>query len=144
MQKFLPYLRIAFSATCLIACVLLIVLWVRSYWYEDSVWYTDRNIVVSGVLSIPGSIVFQHLQMSGTDKHGWNFKTKRVPTQIVSGWKWEHDPGHLSVPVPTWFLCGLVISFGVIPWLRWRFSLRTLLIATTLVAVVLGLIVWAQ
>jgi len=25
-------LRIAFSATCLIACVLLIVLWVRSYW----------------------------------------------------------------------------------------------------------------
>ncbi len=27
------YLRIAFSATCLIACVLLIVLWVRSYWW---------------------------------------------------------------------------------------------------------------
>ena len=32
---------------------------------------------------------------------------------------------------------------GVAPWLRWRFSLRTLLIATTLVAVVLGLIVWS-
>ena len=30
------------------------------------------------------------------------------------------------------------------PWLRWRFSLRTLLIATTLVAVVLGLIVWLE
>jgi hypothetical protein len=31
------------------------------------------------------------------------------------------------------------------PWIRWssRFSLRTLLIATTLVALVLGLIVWA-
>jgi hypothetical protein len=32
------------------------------------------------------------------------------------------------------------------PWLRqlgWRFSLRTLLIATTLVAIGLGLIVWA-
>jgi hypothetical protein len=28
--------------------------------------------------------------------------------------------------------------------LRWRFSLRTLLIATTLVAVVLGLIVWLR
>jgi hypothetical protein len=28
-------------------------------------------------------------------------------------------------------------------WKRWRFSLRTLLIATTVIAVVLGLIVWA-
>jgi hypothetical protein len=28
-------LRIAFSATCLIACVLLIVLWVRSYWGSE-------------------------------------------------------------------------------------------------------------
>src|SRR4051794_14830990 len=28
-------LRIAFSATCLIACVLLIALWVRSYWMDD-------------------------------------------------------------------------------------------------------------
>ena len=31
-------LRIAFSATCLIACVLLIVLWVRSYWWVDAVY----------------------------------------------------------------------------------------------------------
>ena len=30
-------LRIAFSATCLIACVLLIVLWVRSYWWVEEV-----------------------------------------------------------------------------------------------------------
>ena len=28
-------LRIAFSAACLVACVLLIVLWVRSYWWCD-------------------------------------------------------------------------------------------------------------
>ena len=30
-------LRIAFSATCLIACVLLIVLWVRSYWCTEDI-----------------------------------------------------------------------------------------------------------
>jgi len=29
------YLRIAFSVTCGIACVLLVVLWVRSYWSVD-------------------------------------------------------------------------------------------------------------
>ena len=31
-------LRIAFSATCLIACVLLIVLWVRSFFCENVVY----------------------------------------------------------------------------------------------------------
>ena len=31
------YLRVAFSATCLIACVLLIVLWVRSLNHIDRI-----------------------------------------------------------------------------------------------------------
>ena len=31
------YLRIAFSVMCGIACVLLIALWVRSYWWADTV-----------------------------------------------------------------------------------------------------------
>jgi hypothetical protein len=38
------------------------------------------------------------------------------------------------------------LSLPAMPWIRhlkWRFSLRTLLIATTLVAVALGLAVWA-
>jgi hypothetical protein len=35
MCRFLRYLQIAFSATCLVACVLLIVLWVRSYKLQD-------------------------------------------------------------------------------------------------------------
>ena len=48
--------------------------------------------------------------------------------------------------IPYWFpafVCGIA---AVLPWWRrttWSFSLRTLLIATTLVAVVLGLAVWA-
>ena len=35
-------------------------------------------------------------------------------------------------------------SLAAAPWLRWRFSLRTLLIATTLVALLLGLFVWMR
>jgi hypothetical protein len=33
MAKFLRYLRIAWSVGCVVVCVLLIVLWVRSYWW---------------------------------------------------------------------------------------------------------------
>jgi hypothetical protein len=40
MKRFLRYLRLALSATCLIACVLLIVLWVRSYSVWDIISYS--------------------------------------------------------------------------------------------------------
>ena len=46
----------------------------------------------------------------------------------------------LTHPISLLAICLL----AALPWPRWpkRFSLRTLLIATTLVAVVLGLVVW--
>src|SRR5262245_12610945 len=50
-----------------------------------------------------------------------------------------------SVPQQTSVCLGIVtIGSALAPWLRWRFTLRPLLIATTLVAVVLGLIVWLR
>jgi hypothetical protein len=49
-----------------------------------------------------------------------------------------------GLPLDSWFVVILVAAAGVLPSLHWskRFTLRTLLIATTLVAVVLGLIVY--
>jgi hypothetical protein len=43
---------------------------------------------------------------------------------------------------PHWLPVLQCATFAAVPWIR-RFSLRTLLIATTLIAVVLGLIVWS-
>jgi hypothetical protein len=47
---------------------------------------------------------------------------------------------------PIWIPTVILGSIAAAPWLPWsnRFSLRTLLIATTLVAVVLGVIVWSS
>jgi hypothetical protein len=50
------------------------------------------------------------------------------------------------VAAPYWFPVATVAMIAVLPWMRelkWQFSLRTLLIATTLIAVVMGLAVWA-
>jgi Flp pilus assembly protein protease CpaA len=49
------------------------------------------------------------------------------------------------VYVPDWFLVVLSAMLAAVPWVRWckQFSLRTLLIATALVGVVLGLAVYA-
>jgi hypothetical protein len=47
--------------------------------------------------------------------------------------------------IPDWLVLAIFIALGTAPWIPWskRFTLRTLLIATTLVAVVLGLVMWA-
>jgi hypothetical protein len=47
------------------------------------------------------------------------------------------------IVVVHWVPVITALVFAVLPWIRWHFRLRTMLIATTLVAVVLGLIVYA-
>ena len=49
----------------------------------------------------------------------------------------QHVQDSPSVLVPSFDLCGSLLA---LPWIRWRFSLRTLLIGMTVVAVALGLI----
>lgn len=51
-----------------------------------------------------------------------------------------------GVRIGTWFLVLMSPAISMLPWLRWsnRYSLRTLLVATTLVAIALGFIVWLR
>jgi hypothetical protein len=67
--------------------------------------------------------------------------------------KWEIDmlgigvvmtPSVRYVAMPYWFVAALIAVTAAVPWLRWRFSLRALLVVTTLVAVGLGLIVYIK
>ena len=61
---------------------------------------------------------------------------------IVWGLFW-FNPWGVDISVPYSFLILLTSMVAVSPWFLWRFSLRTLLIVTTLVAVGLGAIVYA-
>src|SRR4051812_6609120 len=53
MRKFLRYLRIAFSATCLIAFLLLIALWLRSYCDADIV---RIELIQREIISVRGRL----------------------------------------------------------------------------------------
>jgi hypothetical protein len=158
-------LRIAFSATCLIACVLLIALWVRSYWYRDA-----RIMYLSGsrwihVVSMLGQSAWAFADSPWgkptANQSGDNVLTRaaftegepveaipdsiRLPLRDTLLFHWQsYDDGKL-LTVPYWLPVFASSAFAIAPWIRWtrRFSLRTLLLATTLVAVVLGVIVWA-
>jgi hypothetical protein len=137
-------LQIAWSVVCGIACVLLIALWVRSYWWVDQILgpVFGKRFAAG---SMPGALV---MGISSDRPISWRLGSNHSDEWLRLGdypsriWGMFHFE-HFSFVAPYWFLILLTAAIAAAPWLRWpkRFSLRTLLIAMTLVAVVLGLIV---
>jgi hypothetical protein len=73
----------------------------------------------------------------------WSFESERSDRYVstrATFYAWS-NPNN-AVVVPHWFGILPLAGLTALPWLPWRFSLRTLLIATTLVAILLGLIVY--
>jgi hypothetical protein len=62
---------------------------------------------------------------------------------VPGAFHWIRPPFGIGILLPCWSSVLLTATLATFPWLRWRFSLRTLLIATTLVAVLLGATVYA-
>ena len=144
-------LRMVWSVGCGIACLLLIVLWVRSYWWYD----------ISGYYSAVGSLSLesQHGKVKVYSAIGrapgggfvggsvYDKDNKNGPR--LERWGFRHSllqPFDIYIAMPHWLPVLLLATSAIVPWIRWinwRFSLRTLLIATTLIAVVLGLAVYA-
>jgi hypothetical protein len=143
------YVRIGFSATCGILCLLLIVFWIRSYRSEPSSFHAYRiKVSVSrGVLTSwrpydePRPLLEEIvLSYSGP-------APKSVPIDFPvdvlghrlfwSGWSFW------IIQVPIWSLVLVSVALAGVASIRWsnRFSLRTLLIAITLVGLLLGVII---
>ena len=59
----------------------------------------------------------------------------------IWGFDWTNAKVRQSMCAPHWFGIVLSTALAAAPWVSWRLSLRTLLLGTTLVAVLLGLIV---
>jgi hypothetical protein len=151
-------LRIAWSVVCAIASVLLIALWVRSYWWVD---FIEAPIGTNGCSL---SSVRGHLGLDARPSEaavtGWHYSGGRMdePQELADTPQPNSDDdmsNSFSVTTVTTtelprivtlthgLLSLLFAILAALPWLRYRFSLRTLLIATTLVAVVLGAIAYA-
>jgi hypothetical protein len=128
---------------------LLIVLWVRSYWRHDTIQYYPPQAHLVYLASDAGTLAFgqgQFVRNLSPAESRWNFESvpiyayrNRIAAKIFRGFQ-RDGYGHCAIP--HWFPVSLVLLCAPVPWLPSRFSLRTLLIATTLVAVILGLVVW--
>jgi hypothetical protein len=140
----LKYLRIAVTALSLTACVLLIALWVRSFTWCDAKFMQIGRFQYD-VTSLRGCIVFGRADMKGNAK----LTSASIPAANASlgdlrePYFWfaaRKSVSGFCIVLPMWFLILMGVSIASAPWIR-RFSLRTLLIATTLVAAVLGIVV---
>jgi len=159
----LKSLRIAVTALSLTACVLLSVLWVRSYWWTDTVAgpLSETKRLVIG--SVTGWLQFRLDDRKGepVNMTRWRLKSdslQRLYDQIRALHKGARiqpigETAHFGMNgdtffMPYWFpvlvTCIMAAALGIWRRCRLSFSLRTLLIATTLVAVVLGIVVAAR
>jgi hypothetical protein len=114
-------LRIAWSVGWGVLCLLLVVLWVRSYGQMDSIDSISATGQYSGLVSHHGRITF------------------------VKGYNGANAFREFIFAVPHWFVSLVFFVVAALPCIPWsnRFSLRTLLIGMTVVAVVLGSVIWA-
>jgi hypothetical protein len=144
-------LRIAWSVAWGFVALLLCVLWVRSYSREYTIVYYDGSTVY-GVTSRYGNLL-PYFYTPNALPSNWFWRSKAIDTQLDKEDQPFHDtpftwnrysPDNLKVCVPAYVPFLLCTAFATAPWIAnaKRFSLRTLLIAATLVAVVLGLVAW--
>jgi hypothetical protein len=137
-------LRVAWSVAWGIAAVLLVVLWVRSCWWHEQASYSTLSKTYFSIRSDNGYLTgFQGDFRPSRHTPGWLY------TSGVTREDWHHfifkwNSKYRIISLPHAAVAILFATPAIAPWLRWRFSLRTLLVATTLVAVVLGLIVWLR
>ena len=132
---------------CGIVCLLLVTLWVASFHNSAT---TDAFVITPSVWL---TVEFYHGQTA-------LILSAALPPNTFPFWLHDYPlqngnelPGFAGfallrnskvgdvLMLPFWFLILLVFAVGTASWLPWRFSMRSLLIATTLVAVMLGLAV---
>jgi hypothetical protein len=144
-------LRIAWSVAWGVVLLALVVLWVRSYSRHDFWHWPITSQLKVTAQSRQGYI---HLSRLPTDSEfqaalsaaGGGQSAVNITSANLGSPNLAISIAPLLDQVSNWSLCTIAAIAGGVAWLPWsrRFGLRTAFVATTLVAVVLGLIVWAS
>ncbi len=143
-------LRIGWSEGWGLVALLLVGLWVRRYWRTDSlqtIKLSQKTVMASG----RGFVMFDSQYYVGPiiDRI-WKFDSlptkydEQFPSPSFLGFFLQSSDINLLIIVPYWcliFISAIVAGLAVTP-LHWHFSLRTLLLATTILALALGTFAW--
>lgn len=146
-------LRVTFSVIYFTVCALVVALWIPSYHWRAQVVGGIRTHHVFATsldgrlrLSIslrsggwPEGTGFHWLRLSKDDNGGWIQR----PSSTLGFEAWVSKRGKLGLTAPHWFVILIAAVAGAALWKRpWRFSLRAILVAMTLIATTLGVAVY--
>src|SRR5262245_26937370 len=139
-------LRIALSVAWGVLAVLLVVLWSVSYRLFIHCSSGSSNLHCTSFQGRALVAKFRPLSLPHDFDITFDYRPPDGVPEPVNNWTGFYVQAHSPwiLQAPYWFLVLLSSTFAAAPWFRWHFSLRTLLIATTLFALVLGLVVWAS
>jgi hypothetical protein len=116
-------------------------LWMRSYWRADDIFSMPSHRQV--VHSMIGSIAFID------SPHGWRYKvesesvadlTEGLEINRLRNLRWVRLSGRVKV-TPHWFWMILFGVAGAAPWLRWRFSVRGVVVLMAFVATMFAILI---
>ena len=131
--RVIRFLRIGWSAVCGILCLLLIALWVRSYWRYDMVTYIHSVKTMICAYSGGGRCMIvispQSWASLESNLHSHDITTQSfvsLPNSLL-GFYFHQVPSEATVTFvfPYWFvslLTGVIAATVVSPWLHWRFQ----------------------
>jgi hypothetical protein len=152
-RRYMRGLWYVWVCLCFLPCVVVTVQWVRSYWWSDLARTSVRQWPIE-IVSGDGRIKFTRVDLTiglyqsfatypsdrseahTINRHLWNY-----PSVLGLGVVRRFDP---AILLPYWFLSASCFAIGIVLTRRWstRFSLRALLMWTTLVSVAMGFFEW--
>ena len=154
--------RIQVTLICFTLLLAVIVFWVRSYSWDDAVTWTYRGANYLRAVSINGDVYFGRMILPSSptkrDQSWEMFSSQLGPNLKNDLWSHLKTKSRIEflgfhvfvsdklnfVSMPYWFISIFLALLCGLPWYwrRFNFSLRTFLIAFTVLAVLLGLIGW--
>jgi hypothetical protein len=146
--RILRALRIGWTAFCGIACLLLVVLWVRSYsqtWdncdeFAGSIYGTRFSFSLED-----GKLIFAAGRSRMYDVKTLIWANNHMRVLVPNGLVVANSSMGIAVWLWFWLAELLVAALPVLAWIQpsSRFNLRVLLLATTLSCLVFGAAMWA-
>src|SRR6476659_8348295 len=118
-------LRIAWSVFWGIVCLLLIALWVRSYWKYDCVSRLDTSQILTSLESRSASISFAQVDYAKTlpilmVTHAWKWESSEPGIEVDTNtpspsFEWSRIPFASAVRVPHWFPVLISAALATVP-----------------------------
>ena len=140
------------SIVCTVCCVVLIVLWVRSYSHSDAIWVRLNPTKGCGVSSELGRLLWHYDDRGMTVSHT-AVGTMPIGPAIEGSTRSRNDfmgfnilsYGRVKLVIPIWFAIlfnGLLVWAIRKPWPPWRMSVREFFVLASFMAILLSISGW--